>query len=162
MNTFRIVGLLAASVFLFSCSRGLPPPRYWEIPNAEIGAESIEFSFIAPVRDCPEGYWAYRLGIVLPAGTDFDLAGRVTIYSKDGDLKKSFRFDAATASSWLNDSTRTSHLLADGSKDYYNDLGIDDGKFHRVKIEFDHPSTTEVGVALHFLSYTNPPPEIIE
>lgn len=138
--------------------------RTWEGPQTKKGADHIEFSFTAPIRDSSKQYWAYRLGIVLPAGTGFDFSGQVTVYSKDEDIRKSFRFERESVSEsiWLRDSTRRSHLLSTGSKDYFNYLGIDDGEVYRVKIAFDQPSTSDVGVALHFLSHTNPPSQIIK
>lgn len=83
------------------------------------------------------------------------------VYSMSGDALKSFRFESATESSWLGDSKRTSHLLADGSKDYFNDLGIRDGKVYRVRVDFDQPLPTDTGIALHFLSHTDLPSQII-
>lgn len=127
--------------------------RTWEAPQTKAGAEYIEFSFSAPIRDSSKNYWAYKLGIVLPAGTTFDLKGQVTVYSKAGDAVKNFRFESATESSWLGDHGRISHLLADG-------LGINDGKDYRVRIDFDRPLTTDTGIALHFLSHTNTPSQI--
>jgi hypothetical protein len=161
MNPLHHLLLFAAAVLLSSCSRGNPPLRTWEAPQTKAGAEHIEFSFTAPIRDSSESFWAYRLGIILPARETFDLTGKVTVYSKAGDAVKNFRFESATESSWLRDPGRTSHLLADGSKDYFNDLGIEDGKVHRVRIDFDRPLTTDTGIALHFLSHTNSPSQII-
>jgi hypothetical protein len=161
MNSLRHLFLFAAAVLLSSCSRGLPPLRTWEVPQTKAGAEHIDFSLTAPVRDSSNQYWAYRLGIVLPKETAFDLSGKVTIHSKSGDTVKNFRFESATESSWLGDSKRTSHLLADGSKDYFNDLGIEDGKVYRVRIDFDQPLTTDTGIALHFLSHTDSLSQII-
>lgn len=161
MNRLRHLLIFATAVLLCSCSRGLPPLRTWEAPQTIAGAEHIEFSFTAPIRDSSKDYWAYRLGIILPAGTTFDLKGQVTVYSKAGDPVKNFRFESATESSWLRDPGKTSHLLADGSKDYFNDLGIEDCKVYRVRIDFDRPLTTDTGIALHFLSHTNPPSQII-
>lgn len=130
------------------------------MPQTKKGAQHIEFSFTAPIRDSSDQLWAYRLGIVLPVETSFDLAGQVTVYSNEGGVRKTFRFDSATESSWLGDSTRRSHLLSDGSKDYFNDLGIVDGKVYRVRIDFERPLTTDTGIALHFLSHTNSPSQI--
>ncbi len=161
MNLLRHLLLFAAAVLLCSCSKGLPPLRTWEAPPTQSGAEHIEFSFTAPIRDSSKNYWAYTFGIILPSKTTFDLKGQITVYSKAGDAVKSFRFESATESSWLRDPVRTSHLLADGSKDYFNDLGIEDGKDYRVRIDFDSPLTTDTGIALHFLSHTNSPSQII-
>jgi hypothetical protein len=164
MNISRLLVLLATSIFLCSCSRGLPPLRTWDVANAKKDVSIIEFSFIAPIRDPSKGYWPYLFGIALPKGTVFDLAGQVTVYSESGSLKNSFRFSSATTSesSWLRNPDKVSHLITDGSKNYYNNFGIEDGKVHRVKIVFDRPLTTEVGVVLHFLSHTNSPPQIIK
>ena len=161
MNQLRYLLIFATAVLLCSCSRGLPPLRTWETPQTKAGAEHIEFSFTAPFRDSSENYCAYTLGIILPVRTNFVLKGQVTVYSKAVDAVKNFRFESATESSWLRDLDRTSYLLADGSKDYFNDLGIEDGKVYRVRIDFDSPLATDTGIALHFLSHTNSPTQII-
>lgn len=154
MNRLCHLLVFATAVLLCSCSRGLPPLQTWEVPQTKVGAGHIEFSFTAPIRDSSKNYWTYRLGIILPLKTTFDLNGQITVYSKAGDSVKNLRFESATESSWLRDPGRTSHLLADG-------LGIEDGEVYRVRIDFDRPLTTDTGIALHFFSHTNSPSQII-
>lgn len=151
----RLLLLIAISGILFSCSKGLPPLRTWELAEASVGNKKIEFSFKAPLRDPSKGYWDYQLGIVLPKEASFDLVGEAKILTGSGELKSSFRFDSATKSSWLGDKTRISHLLA-------GKLGVDDGKEYRVELTFERPLVSETAVVLHFLSHTNSPPQLIK
>lgn len=137
------------------CGEGLPPLRTWELAETDPGSQEIGFTFDAPHRKPSEGYWDYKLGLVLPAGVEFDLSGQAKIYSASGQETDSFRFDSARRSSWLQDEYQVSHLLP-------GKLGIKDGEQWRVVITFDRPLERKTAVVLHFLSHQNTAPQLIE
>ena len=86
------------------------------------------------------------------------MIGSILVYSDSDDLKETFRLDTATRSSWLQDPSRISHLISDGTADYYSDFAIEDGKKHRIRFVLDQPLRTDVSVVLHFLSHSESSP----
>ena len=133
------------------CGYRKPPLRTWDLGTTPKGADHLAITFRTPERDCQPTYWSYHIGLVLPAAQDFDIRGRVIVKSERKRKTTILEFDseAVTRSSWLRDPVRVSYLLPD-------DFGMKDDEDYRMEIHFDEPSTTDVGVVLHFLSRTDP------
>jgi hypothetical protein len=140
---------------LGSCGEDLLFLRTCELAAADTGTQEVSFTLEAPHRKTSEGYWEYTLGLVLPKDIEFDLSGRVKIYSASGEERNSFRFDSATHSTWLDDKDHISHLLA-------GKLVIKDGERTRIEFIFDRPLERKTSVVLHFLSHQDTPPQLIE
>jgi len=151
----RYLSLILVAISFGSCSKGLPPLRTWELAAAKAGSIEMVGTFVAPIRDPAKGYWDYQLGIVLPANTEFDIAGETKVYKMTGELATSFRFDSATKSSWLGEKDRASHLLS-------GRLAVIDGQEYRVELVFDRPLNADTSLVLHFLSHTDTPIQTIE
>jgi hypothetical protein len=154
MKRALIVFMLGAFVLIlipvFNAPRK-PPLRTWELGILTKGSGHVAIPLRTPVRDSRPSYWSYEIGLVLPAGKDFDLRGRVVVTSTDKRKTTTLEFDpeSVTRSSWLRDPQRISYLLRD-------DFGLRDGKDYELKIHFDEPSMSDVPIVLHFLSHTDP------
>lgn len=136
---------LKIAVIVCSCSKGLPPPLIKEVSLMHSGNNSARFLFNAPNRGISQENWDYKMGVVLPKGYRFDLAGEVRVFTELGNINKTFRFDSAVATSWLRDGSKVLHILV-------GDLGIEDGKAYRIELILDHSLNADAAVVMYYHS----------